>query len=134
MKAFAFARPASLADVQELCKDKGPKAQLKAGGTDLLEMLKERTAHPDLVVNLKSVKDLDATIAFDGTTLSIGALATLASLAESDALKTSFRAVSDAAMQAATPQIRNVGTVGGNLCQRPRCWYFRSESFQCLKK
>ncbi len=135
MNAFKYARPESLAAARSLFASSGARVDLKAGGTDLLGRLKEGTARPDMVIHLGAIRDLgaDIVLAADGS-LAIGALATLASVAAHRGLRGPFRAVAEAADQAATPQIRNVGTVGGNLGQRPRCWYFRDATFHCLKK
>jgi xanthine dehydrogenase YagS FAD-binding subunit len=103
-----------------------------AGGMDLLAMMKDYIAQPDRIVN---VKGLDQTIAAtsDGG-LRIGAGVRLAELAEHPVARRQYPALTDSAAEVGTPQIRNVGTVGGNLTQRPRCWYFRNEEFDCLKK
>jgi xanthine dehydrogenase YagS FAD-binding subunit len=103
-----------------------------AGGMDLLALMKDYVAQPDRLVN---VKGLDQTIvaAPDGG-LRIGAGVRLAELADHPVARKLFPALTDAAAEVGTPQIRNVGTVGGNLTQRPRCWYFRNEEFDCLKK
>src|SRR6187401_3600310 len=99
---------------------------------DLLAMMKDYIAQPERLVN---VKGLDRTIARtpDGG-MRIGAAVTLTQLAEHTDARRMYPAVTDAAGEVGTPQIRNVGTVGGNINQRPRCWYFRNEEFPCLKK
>ncbi|MCA1558908.1 MAG: FAD binding domain-containing protein [Acidobacteria bacterium] len=103
-----------------------------AGGMDLLALMKDYIAQPDRLVNVKS---LDRTIRRgpDGS-LRIGAAVTLTELAAHADAARLYPALTDAAAEVGTPQIRNVGTVGGNLNQRPRCWYFRNEEFHCLKK
>jgi xanthine dehydrogenase YagS FAD-binding subunit len=103
-----------------------------AGGMDLVALMKDYIAQPDRVVN---VKGLDQTIAAtpDGG-LRIGAGVRLAELAEHPVARKLYPALTDSAAEVGTPQIRNVGTIGGNLTQRPRCWYFRNEEFDCLKK
>jgi xanthine dehydrogenase YagS FAD-binding subunit len=98
-----------------------------------MDLLKEGLVAPERLVNLRAVPGLDAIEDKDGA-LELGSLCTLARLAEDPSLRERYRAVADAAGHAATPQIRNVATVGGNLLQRPRCWYFRSEQFPCRKK
>jgi xanthine dehydrogenase YagS FAD-binding subunit len=116
-----------------------PGAVLKAGGVDLLDLMKERIAAPARIVNIRNVAGLDR-IYWDGggrggpDALRIGPLATLARIAADAAIRERCRALADAAGHAATPQIRNMATLGGNLLQRPRCWYFRSEDFHCRKK
>jgi xanthine dehydrogenase YagS FAD-binding subunit len=103
-----------------------------AGGMDLLALMKDYIAQPERIVN---VKGLDQTIAAtpDGG-LRIGGGVRLADLAEHPVARRLYPALTDSASEIGTPQIRNVGTVGGNLTQRPRCWYFRNEEFDCLKK
>jgi len=104
---------------------------LKAGGIDLLDHFKEGLAAPTMLTNLRSVKDAELR-RVDAT--SAGALATLAEIGSSDAVQKSAPAIAHAAGAAATPQIRNVATIAGNLLQRPRCWYYRNQQFDCLKK
>ena len=108
-------------------------AAVKAGGVDLLDMMKEHLATPSRVVNIRNIHDLDY-IKLDGDMLRIGPLVTLAKLADDSMLNQKFTALARAAGHAATPQIRNMATVGGNILQRPRCWYFRNELFHCRKK
>src|SRR5262249_1095085 len=86
------------------------------------------------LVNIKSIPDLNYIKLESDGSLRIGALATLARIAADKNVRAGFAALAEAAEGAATPQIRNVATVGGNLCQRPRCWYYRNEDFNCLKK
>jgi xanthine dehydrogenase YagS FAD-binding subunit len=103
-----------------------------AGGMDLLALMKDYIAQPDRLV---SIKDLDRTIAkAAGGGLRIGAAVTLTDLAAHADVRKMYPALADAAAEVGTPQIRNAGTLGGNLNQRPRCWYFRNEEFHCLKK
>ncbi len=108
---------------------------VKAGGVDLADLMKEGLAAPPRLVNLRTVRGLDL-IEEDRATggLRLGPLVTLARLAEEPLVRRRFRALADAAGHAATPQIRNMATLGGNLLQRPRCWYFRSEAFPCRRK
>jgi xanthine dehydrogenase YagS FAD-binding subunit len=109
------------------------KIMLLGGGQDLLARMKDYVAQPDRVVNVKNA--LDATIAAtpDGG-LKIGAAVKIADLAEHAQVARLYPAIAKAAGEVGTPQIRNQGTVGGNINQRPRCWYFRNEEFVCLKK
>jgi xanthine dehydrogenase YagS FAD-binding subunit len=105
-----------------------------AGGQDILTTMKDYITRPTRVVNLKGIRGLDK-IESDGKGgLRIGALVTLNQLEESPQVRRSFPGLTEAAHSIGTPQIRNLGTVGGNLCQRPRCWYFRLEEVVCLKK
>ncbi|PYR45524.1 MAG: molybdopterin dehydrogenase, partial [Acidobacteria bacterium] len=103
-----------------------------AGGQDLLGRMKDYVATPDRLVN---VKGLDAAIAAtaDGG-LKIGSAVKIVDLAENAQVAKLYAAVAHAAGEVGTPQIRNQGTVGGNINQRPRCWYFRNEEFLCFKK
>jgi len=103
-----------------------------AGGMDLLALMKDYIAEPDRIVN---VKNLDRTIRKTSQGgLRIGAAVTLAELTSNPDAAKLYPALVQAAAEVGTPQIRNLGTVGGNLNQRPRCWYFRNEEFDCLKK
>ncbi len=109
------------------------KATLKAGGIDLLDLIKEGVLTPDTVL---SIGDLDEFryIRQENDGVHIGCLTTLADIGRNELLKTKYAVLHHAAAEAATPQIRERATVGGNLCQRPRCWYFRQREFHCLKK
>ena len=104
-----------------------------AGGQDLLTTMKDYTSRPSRLVNLKSISGLNR-INLNARGLTIGALVTLTELEEHAGVRKSFPGLAEAARSIATAQIRNLGTVGGNLCQRPRCWYFRLEEVVCLKK
>ena len=134
MKAFERIQPkdwtAAVAALDAARRANVP-AEAKGAGTDLVDRLKERTAAPDRVVDLRRLAT-HRSIARATGRVSIGALATLTEVAEG--LRVDFPALADACEGAATPQIRNAATIAGNLCQRPRCWYFRSADFQCLKK
>src|ERR1700730_3619959 len=140
MKAFEWANPASISEAVQLLTvvpapgDIGDAPRPIAGGQDLLTTMKDYTSRPSRVVNLKSIRELDR-IEGDGKKgLTIGSLVTLSQLEEHTGVRASFPGLAEAAHSIATPQIRNLGTVGGNLCQRPRCWYFRLEEVICLKK
>jgi xanthine dehydrogenase YagS FAD-binding subunit len=108
-------------------------ATAKAGGVDLLDMMKEGIEAPKRLVNLRAIPGLDR-IEEDAKGLKLGPLVTLTQIAESAVVRKRWGALAEAAFKAATPQIRNMASVGGNLLQRPRCWYFRSSEFHCLKK
>lgn len=134
MKSFERIQPKDWNDAAlalEAARKAHVAAEVKGAGTDLVDRLKERTAAPDRVVDLRRL-DGHRTIRPAGGTVSIGALVTLREIAEG--LKADLPALAEACEGAATPQIRNAATLGGNLCQRPRCWYFRSADFTCLKK
>lgn len=128
MKNFEYVLPKSVDEASKAAAEKG--ARLKAAGVDLLDEMKAYVATPDKVVNLLTVPGMrDIADHKDGTR--VGALVTLAQIAAADGLPAVLRQAAD---EAATPQVRNVATVGGNLAQRPRCWYFRSDAFACSKK
>jgi len=136
VKAFKLSNPNSLESALALLADaraaKSP-AKVLAGGQDLLTEMQEHLVEPDRVVNLKSIGGLDA-LDTAGPRIKLGALVTLARLGEDQNVKERARVLHEAALSIASAQIRSTGTVGGNLCQRPRCWYYRSEGAKCLKK
>jgi xanthine dehydrogenase YagS FAD-binding subunit len=103
------------------------------GGSEILQLMKERVVTPDYVVNLKTIPGLNS-IKEERGGIRIGALTTLVEVEEHPAVREKFLILSEGAAEAASPQIRNSGTIGGNLCQRPFCWYFRSAHFDCLRK
>ncbi|HEY5760760.1 MAG TPA: FAD binding domain-containing protein [Steroidobacter sp.] len=100
----------------------------KAGGMDLLDLMKEGIVQPSRVVNLKSIPSLND-VKLDGSGMQLGALVTLAQIERHAGIQSHYRALAEAASHAATPQVRNAATIGGNLLQRPRCWYFRNDHF-----
>ncbi len=106
----------------------------KAGGVDLVDLMKERLFEPSRIINLNTMPDWNFIKDDASAGLKIGPLVTLAQLSEHDAIRKRYTALAQAAGHAATPQIRNMATLGGNLLQRPRCWYFRHEEFHCRKK
>ena len=124
MQAFEYANPASLQDALGLLGNKWGEADVLAGGTDQLSLMKEYLATPKRLVNIKSIKELGG-IQNSKTGLRIGATVTFEELAENAEVRKVFPALAEAARGVTSPQIRNMGTVGGDLCQRPRCWYFR---------
>ena len=109
------------------------EAQIIAGGTDLLGEIKDGIATPRRLISLAGIPSLN-TISDTGQGLSIGAMATILQVAEHPAVGSRYTALQEAASGLATPQIRNTGTLGGNLNQRPRCWYYRHPLTICLKK
>jgi xanthine dehydrogenase YagS FAD-binding subunit len=131
MNSFEYANATSVDDALSLMKTDG--ATVKAGGVDLLDLMKEHLFEPTQLVNIRNLREL-AYIKLDRDTLRIGPLVTLARLADDQIVREKFTALADAAGHAATPQIRNMATLGGNIMQRPRCWYFRNELFPCRKK
>jgi xanthine dehydrogenase YagS FAD-binding subunit len=109
-----------------------PKTVVKAGGVDLVDRMKEGLDAPERVVSIARISGLDRIEA--GPPAHLGALATLGALASNEGLRRHYPALAAAAGEAATPQIRHMATLGGNLCQRPRCWYYRLAEFDCRKK
>ncbi len=109
----------------------GQAASLVGGGSDLLALVKDFIVKPDVLVNLKTIKGLDQVVPGTGR-VDIGGLITLDALASHPMIRSQYAVLAEAAETVATPQIRNVGTLAGNVCQRPWCWYFRN-GFPCLK-
>ena len=140
MNTFEWVSPGTVAEAISALKsapaasDLDDAARPIAGGQDLLTTMKDYITRPVRVVNLKGIRGLDKIEADGKGGLRIGALVTLAQLEEHAIVRRNFPGLSEAAHSVGTPQIRNLGTVGGNLCQRPRCWYFRLEEVVCLKK
>lgn len=125
MRPFEYVTPETSKEaIGLLGKSWGP-TEILAGGTDLLALMKDDVVTPKRLVNIKGLKDLQGVNA-SPQGLRIGALTTLGELADDPNLKKDYPAVAEAVIEAASPQIRNMATIGGNLCQRPRCWYFRS--------
>ncbi len=133
MKNFTYYRPSTPEETVGLLDPRWGTSELLAGGTDLLDLQKEYIAKPDKVVSLSSVKALSG-IKEAGDAVTIGAGAKLAEIADHATLRKEFPALAEAAGDIGGPQIRNMGTLGGNLCQRNRCWYFRDEHVNCLLK
>ncbi len=106
-----------------------------SGGTDVIGAMKDRLQDHDFktLVHIKDVPGLNQ-ITFDNGTLHIGAAATVADVESNQVVQQKYPLLSQAASQVASPQIRNMGTIGGNVNQRPRCWYYRNESYNCYKK
>ena len=107
---------------------------LKAGGIDLLDLMKEGLLTPKRVVNLRAVTELGRIGEEKDGSMRIGATVTLAQLGAHPAIRARYRALAQAAGNSASPQLRNMATLGGNLLQRPRCWYFRSLEHHCARK
>jgi len=124
MQPFEYANPTTVKEAVSQLGAKWGEADVLAGGTDLISMMKDYIATPKRVVNIKNIKELSG-IRSSGSELRIGATVTLDELMENAVVRKSFPALADAARGVSSPQIRNMGTVGGDLCQRPRCWYYR---------
>ncbi|MBV9173704.1 MAG: xanthine dehydrogenase family protein subunit M [Chloroflexi bacterium] len=132
MRGFEYASAAGLADVGELLNDDG--VRVLAGGTDLLPLMKADVVQPTRLVDVKRVSELASGIVETADGVSIGALTSLSAIEAHAGLAEKYSALVEAVSLAATPQLRNMATLGGNLLQRPRCWYFRSPAFHCWLK
>jgi xanthine dehydrogenase YagS FAD-binding subunit len=137
MKNFTYHQPKTVATALPLLDAEWGKTELLAGGTDLLDRQKEYVSQPDKVVSLTGIggafKEIQVLAAGNPPMAILGAGVRLVDIAESGLLK-AYPALTTAAGQIAGPQIRNMATLGGNLCQRNRCWYFRDEHVDCLLK
>lgn len=130
MNKFAFV---DCVTVDEALGQLGGGATIKAGGIDLIDLMKDEIVSPPKLVNIRNISSLRGiTITQDG--LHLGPLSTLTEISTHPEIQKSYSALADAAGHAATPQVRNMATLGGNIMQRPRCWYFRSTDFDCKKK
>lgn len=140
MKDFKHINAGSVNEALSLLKDFQNSAKLMAGGTDLLGVLKGKIlpSYPEAVINIKTIPDLDF-IKEDQDGLKIGALAKLVDIVRSPIIKEKYDILAKAAESVASPEIRNMGTIGGNLCQDNRCWYYRyphsiGGRIHCLRK
>ena len=138
MRPFAYTRPESISDAIAMlgrhATDETTRPRALAGGTDLLTLMKGEIANPDELVDIKRLTGLNDTIEQSSAELRIGALATLAQIQDNSLIHESFSALAEAATVAASPQLRNMATLGGNVLQRPRCWYFRDDQVLCWLK
>jgi xanthine dehydrogenase YagS FAD-binding subunit len=125
MRPFEYASPTSREDAIKLLAEKPGEAVVLAGGTDLLNLMKDEVETPARVVNIKSIADLGG-LEHGASGLRIGPNVSLEELAGHDAVKEHYPSLVQAALGVRSPQLRAMGTVGGELCQRPRCWYYRS--------
>ncbi len=138
MKNFLHLNAKELSEAVSILEQYGEGAKIIAGGTDLLTILKDNVYKekiPEVLVNIKTITDLDY-ISEDAEGLKIGATTRLTDIASSPLVLSKYPALAEAALKVASPQIRNLGTIGGNLCQEVRCWYYRLEKdfYQCLRK
>jgi xanthine dehydrogenase YagS FAD-binding subunit len=131
MPNFSYVRPKSLKEAvqQSFMKE----ALIHAGGTDLLGCLRDNVFEAKRLVSLGQIKELRGIRERKDGGLRIGALTTITEVANSRIVKNRYPALARAALEVASPQLRNQGTIGGNLCQKPRCWYYRGE-FHCFRK
>ena len=137
MKKFAHFNASTVEEAVSLLRRYDGKAHLIAGGTDLLGKMKDRilSTYPEALINLKTVSGLDS-ISEDEGMLKIGSLAILEDIAHNPIVKAKYGALAEAARRTASPHLREMGTVGGNICQDIRCWYYRhaENRFPCLRK
>ena len=133
MKALSIETPRSAAgrDFAEQARANGSQAMFAGGGSDLLGMVKDRIVTPDVLIHLKAIKGLDQVTAQPESS-NIGGLITLDALSHHPLIRSDTQCWPKRPESVATPQIRNVGTLAGNVCQRPWCWYFRN-GFPCFK-
>lgn len=125
MRPFEYVSPNSRTQAISLLGATWGNTEVLAGGTDLLALMKDDVVAPKRLINIKDIQDLRG-VSSNAQGLRVGALTTLGELADDEGVKKNYPALSEALWEAASPQIRNMATIGGNLCQRPRCWYFRS--------
>jgi len=128
---FSYQRAVSIKEAAEAAGR--ADARILAGGTDLLGCLRDGVFQANRLVSLNNIKELKGIRSQPRGGWRIGALTTLTEIAEHPQIRASYPVLTEAAASVATPQLRNQGTLGGNLCQRPRCWYFRGQ-FQCRRK
>jgi len=126
MRAFEYASPTTKEQAVGLLGNNWTDADVLAGGTDLLALMKDDIVAPKRLVNIKDIRELRGITLGSDRSLRIGALVTIQELADDPQVQKAFSVVAKTAGEIAGPQIRNMGTVGGNLCQRPRCWYYRA--------
>ena len=124
MQSFEYANPTTVQEAVGLLGTRWGQTDVLAGGTDLLSLMKEHLHTPRRVVNIKNIKELEG-IQKTADGLRIGALVTMDELAKSPEVHAGYKSLADAAAGIPSPQIRHMGTAGGDLCQRPRCWYYR---------
>jgi xanthine dehydrogenase YagS FAD-binding subunit len=125
MRPFEYVSPTTKAEALSLLAGNWGQTEVLAGGTDLLALMKEDVVTPKRLVNIKDIRDLHG-VTYNAQGLRIGATTNLGDLADDENVRKNYPALADALLEAASPQLRNMATLGGNLCQRPRCWYFRN--------
>lgn len=133
MRNFDYSSATSVDETIQLLSQ-GEAVKALAGGTDLLTMMKADIATPHQLVDIKRLDGIPQSIDENDHGTTLGALVTLADIEASEPIQTRFPVLAQAASLAATPQLRNMATLGGNLLQRPRCWYFRHAHFDCWLK
>jgi len=131
LQTFAYVRPGSVSEALKQIEE--PGARIHAGGTDLLGCLRDGVIQAQKLVSISKLDDLRGIVVSPDGELRLGALTTITEIAAHPAIKEKFTALAQAASVVASPQLRNQGTIAGNLCQRPRCWYFRGD-YACTRK
>ena len=137
MRQFTHINATTVEEAVSILREFKGRARPIAGGTDLLGQMKDDIlpTYPEAIVNIKTIADLDY-IREDNSTLRIGALSRIEDIATNETVKTGYPALAEAAQRAASPHIREMGTIGGNICQSNRCWYYWSPDnrFPCIRK
>jgi xanthine dehydrogenase YagS FAD-binding subunit len=137
MRKFAHINARSIEEAASYLERYGEKASIIAGGTDLLGKMKDEIlpGYPDALINIKTIPGLEFIIE-EGGFLRLGALARIQDIGKHSIITAKYRALGEAARRTASPHIREMGTIGGNLCQDIRCWYYRNprNRFPCLRK
>jgi NADPH-dependent glutamate synthase beta subunit-like oxidoreductase len=137
MKSFKHINALSAKEATSVLKEYGDKAKVIAGGTDLVGQIKDNILpqHPEVIVNIKTISGLDY-IREEGKTLKVGALTRLEDIARDGAVKARYSILAEAARRTASPHIREMGSIGGNICQSNRCWYYwvPDNRFYCARK
>jgi xanthine dehydrogenase YagS FAD-binding subunit len=128
---FSYQRPVTIREATAAASR--PEARILAGGTDLLGCLRDGVFQANRLVSLNGIKELQGIRPRAAGGLRMGALTTLAEIAGNSQIRSGYAVLAQAADAVGSPQLRNQGTLGGNLCQRPRCWYFRGD-FHCFRK
>jgi xanthine dehydrogenase YagS FAD-binding subunit len=131
IRNFTYVKVGSIAEAIKALSTKG--AKIHAGGTDLLGCMRDEIFEVDKVVSIDGIKEMEGVSARADGSLRIGALTTIAEIAANSSIAGKYAALSQAAAAVASPQLREQGTIGGNICQRPRCWYYRGD-FHCARK
>ncbi len=131
MNAFEWTQASS---VDQAISSRTDGSIFKAGGVDILDLLKERVSAPARIINLRLIHALDFIEDEPGGGIRIGPLVKMATVAQDPKVRSKWSIFAEAVGHAATPQVRNMASIGGSLLQRPRCWYFRSEQFNCRRK
>ncbi|MCS6804573.1 MAG: xanthine dehydrogenase family protein subunit M [Acidobacteriota bacterium] len=126
MRAFEYASPTTTQQAVALLASRWGETEVLAGGTDLLSLMKDDVVSPKRLVNIKQIRELQGITFNPKTGLRLGALVTIQQVLDDAQVQRHYPALHQAAQGIHSPQIRSMGTVGGDLCQRPRCWYYRA--------